>query len=116
MERKKVVLAYSGGLDTSFCVKYLTEDKNLDVYTVTVNLGGFESKELEEIEKSAYEIGAVKHYLVDARMEFYRECIKYMIFGNVLRNNIYPLSVGSERVFQAKMIAVKAREIGAQPG
>ena len=113
MERKKVVLAYSGGLDTSYCVKYLTEDKKLDVYTVTVNLGGFEPKELDDIEKSAYEIGAVKHYLVDGRKEFYGECIKYMIFGNILRNNIYPLSVGSERVFQAKIIAAKVKEIGA---
>ncbi len=113
MENKKVILAYSGGLDTSFCVKYLTEDKKLDVYTVTVNVGGFNAKELEEIEKSAYEIGAVKHYLIDARSDYYRDSIRYMIFGNVLRNNIYPLSVGSERVFQAKMIAQKAREIGA---
>ncbi len=113
MENKKVVLAYSGGLDTSFCVKYLTEDKKLDVYTVTVNLGGFDQKELEEIEKSAYEIGAVKHYLIDARNDYYKDCLRYLVFGNVLRNNIYPLSVSSERAFQAKVIANKVRELGA---
>ena len=93
MENKKVVLAYSGGLDTSFCVKYLTEDRKLDVYTLTVDLGGFTARELEEIEANAYEMGAKKHYLVDASEQYYQECIKYLIFGNVLRNNIYPLSI-----------------------
>jgi len=113
MENKKVILAYSGGLDTSFCVKYLTEDKKLDVYTVIVNLGGFDSKELAEIEKSAYEIGAVKHYMIDARDEYYKQCLRFLIYGNVLRNNIYPLSVSSERAFQAKSIAQMAKKIGA---
>jgi argininosuccinate synthase len=113
MENKKVVLAYSGGLDTSFCVRYLSEDLKLDVYTVTVNLGGFNSKELDEIEKNAYEMGAVKHYVVDAISSYYQQCVRYLIYGNVLRNNIYPLSVSSERAFQAKIIARKVREIGA---
>jgi argininosuccinate synthase len=114
MENKKVILAYSGGLDTSFCVKYLSEDQKLDVHTVTVNLGGFDEDELKDIEKNALGMGAAKHYLIDGTAEYYRQCLRYLIFGNVLRNHIYPLSVSSERAFQAKVVALKAREIGAR--
>ncbi|HLF32973.1 MAG TPA: argininosuccinate synthase domain-containing protein [Cyclobacteriaceae bacterium] len=114
MENKKVILAYSGGLDTSFCVKYLSEDQKLEVHTVTVNLGGFDEDELKDIEKNALGMGAAKHHLVDATAEYYRQCLRYLIYGNVLRNHIYPLSVSSERAFQAKVVALKAREIDAR--
>jgi argininosuccinate synthase len=113
MENKKVVLAYSGGLDTSYCVKYLAEERKLDVHTVTVNTGGFDKKELETIGKKALQMGAKQHFVINAIREYYDECIKYLIFGNVLKYDTYPLSVSSERVFQAKMIAKKARELHA---
>ncbi len=113
MKNNIVVLAYSGGLDTSYCVKYLSEDKNLDVHTVTVNTGGFDKKELELIGKKALEMGAKQHFVINAVREYYDKCIRYLIFGNVLKYSTYPLSVSSERVFQAKMIARKAKELGA---
>jgi argininosuccinate synthase len=113
MENKTVVLAYSGGLDTSYCVKYLSEERNLDVYTVTVDTGGFEQEELEAIGKKSLQMGAREHFVINAIQDYYNECIRYLIFGNVLKYGTYPLSVSSERVFQAKMIARKAREINA---
>ena len=109
----KVVLAYSGGLDTSYCVKYLTEEKKLDVYAITVNTGGFSDEQLQAIEIRSKELG-VKHFIVkDVVQEYYEQCIKYLIFGNVLKNNTYPLSVSAERVFQAIAVAEYAKEIGA---
>ncbi len=109
----KVVLAYSGGLDTSYCVKYLTEEKKLDVYAITVNTGGFSDEQLQAIEIRSKELG-VKHFIVkDVVQEYYEKCIKYLIFGNVLKNNTYPLSVSAERVFQAIAVAEYAKEIGA---
>lgn len=109
----KVVLAYSGGLDTSYCVKYLTEEKNLDVYAITVNTGGFDDEQINAIETRAKELG-VKNYVVKNVVEdYYEKCIKYLIFGNVLKNNTYPLSVSAERVFQAIAVAEYAKEIGA---
>jgi len=113
MANKKVVLAYSGGLDTSFCVKYLTEDKGYEVYSVLVDTGGFTEDELKKVEERAYNMGVTKHHTVRATHDFYINCIRYLIFGNSLRNNTYPLSVSAERVFQAKSIAEYAGKIGA---
>lgn len=109
----KVVLAYSGGLDTSFCLKYLTEEKGLEVHTALANTGGFTPEELEEIERKAYELGAKSHTTIDVTEEYYRQCIRYMVFGNVLRNKTYPVSVSSERTFQALAIVRYARSVGA---
>ena len=114
MSKKKVVLAYSGGLDTSFCVKYLTDDKNMEVHAVTVNTGGFSAEELESIKEKAFRLGAVSYQLIDAVPAYYQQCIRYLIFGNVLRNNTYPLSVSAERMFQALEVAKYAKLIGAE--
>ncbi|MBR6831705.1 MAG: argininosuccinate synthase [Tidjanibacter sp.] len=111
---EKVVLAYSGGLDTSFCVKYLQEELHLEVYTALANTGGFSQEELDTVEKKAYALGAKKHVTLDITEEYYDKCIKYMVFGNVLRNKTYPISVSSERTFQALAIVNYAKEIGAQ--
>jgi argininosuccinate synthase len=113
MSKKTVVLAYSGGLDTSFCVKYLTEDKGYVVHSVLVDTGGFSDQELKEVEERAYFMGVKHHVSIKATNDFYQNCIRYMIYGNTLRNNTYPLSVSAERVFQAKSIAEYARKIGA---
>ena len=113
MSKKTVVLAYSGGLDTSYCVKYLTEDKGYEVYSVLVDTGGFSPDELKSVEERAYAMGVTRHENIFATDDFYQNCIKYMIFGNTLRNNTYPLSVSAERVFQAKSIAEYAKKIGA---
>lgn len=113
MAKKTVVLAYSGGLDTSFCVKYLTEDKGYEVHSVLVDTGGFSPEELQEVETRAYAMGVKHHENVMAVDDFYTNCIRYMIFGNTLRNNTYPLSVSAERVFQAKSIAEYAKKINA---
>lgn len=112
--KEKVVLAYSGGLDTSFCVKYLAEEKNLEIYSAIANTGGFDKEELEDIESKAYELGVRKHISLDVTNRYYQQCIRYMIYGNVLKNNTYPLSVSSERIFQALAIVKYAREIGAK--
>lgn len=113
MEKKKVVLAFSGGLDTSFCVKYLSEDCGYDVYTAIANTGGFSKEELKNIEQRALTLGAKAHATLDITQEYYQKSIKYMIFGNVLRNGTYPISVSSERTFQAIAIINYAKEIGA---
>lgn len=110
---KKLVLAFSGGLDTSFCVKYLKEEKGFDVYTAIANTGGFSEKELQVIEERSYRLGAKKHVTIDVTNEYYEKCIRYMVMGNVLRNNTYPISVSSERVFQAIATINYAKEIGA---
>ncbi len=110
---KKLVLAFSGGLDTSFCVKYLKEEKGFEVYTAIANTGGFTYDELRKIEERAYRLGSVKHVTLDVTGEYYEKCIRYMVFGNVLRNNTYPVSVSSERVFQAMATVNYAKEIGA---
>jgi argininosuccinate synthase len=111
--KEKVVLAFSGGLDTSFCAKYLSEDKGYDVYTAVANTGGFSDEDLKRIEANAYKLGAVKHIALDVTKEYYEKSIKYMVFGNVLRNGTYPISVSSERIFQAIAIIEYAKEIGA---
>lgn len=110
---KKVVLAFSGGLDTSYCVKYLTKELNLEVYSAIVNTGGFSADELAEIERRAYALGVKQHLTLDETGDYYNSCIKYLIFGNVLKNNTYPLSVSAERVYQALAIARYAKEIDA---
>ena len=111
--KEKVVLAFSGGLDTSFCAKYLAEEKGYEVYTAVANTGGFSDVELKIIEEKAYRLGAVKHVAIDVTREYYEKSIKYMVFGNVLRNGTYPISVSSERIFQAIPIINYAKEIGA---
>ena len=111
---EKVVLAYSGGLDTSFCAVYLSKAKQLEVHAVMVNLGGFSEEEIKKTEERAYQLGVKSFHVIDDAENYYEKCIKYLIFGNVLKNNTYPLSVSSERVFQATAIANYAKEIGAK--
>ncbi|HUH19839.1 argininosuccinate synthase [Albibacterium sp.] len=111
--KKKVVLAYSGGLDTSYCVIYLTRDLGLEVHSVLVNTGGFSEEELNQVEKRAYDMGVTSHKTVDEVENYYESSIKYLIFGNVLKNATYPLSVSAERVSQATAIAKYAKEIDA---
>ncbi|MBI1836856.1 MAG: argininosuccinate synthase [Flavobacteriia bacterium] len=106
---KKVILAYSGGLDTSFCVKYLQNEKGLEVYSAFVNTGNYSEEELQAIENRAYELGVKKHINLNKTEEYYTNIIKYLIFGNVLKNNSYPLSVSAERIFQAIAIAEYAK-------
>jgi argininosuccinate synthase len=114
MSKPKVVLAYSGGLDTSFCIKYLTNEKGYEVHALTVDTGGFTNAELEAMEARAYELGAASYKAIDATKNFYEQCIRYLVFGNVLRNNTYPLSVSAERMFQALETANYAKLIGAK--
>jgi argininosuccinate synthase len=113
MMKKKVVLAFSGGLDTSFCCIYLSKDRDLEVHSVIVNTGGFSDEELEQIEQRAYALGVTSHAVVDETLNYYESCIKYLVFGNVLKNATYPLSVSAERVSQATAIAKYVNKIGA---
>ena len=110
---KKVVLGFSGGLDTSYCVKYFTEDKGYEVHSIIVNTGGFDAEELKQIEAHAYILGVKTHTTIDAVENYYNTIIKYLVFGNVLKNNTYPLSVSAERLSQAMHIAEHARKINA---
>ena len=112
MSKKKVVVAFSGGLDTSYTVMKLTEE-GYDVYAACANTGGFSAAQLKENEANAYKLGAVKYVTLDVTQEYYEKSLKYMIYGNVMRNNCYPISVSSERIFQAITIARYANEIGA---
>ena len=105
MSNKIVVLAYSGGLDTSYCIKYLTKEHGYDVHAVIVDTGGFSKEEIADAESKARELGATEFVCLDRSKEYYDESLKYLVFGNVLRNNSYPLSVSAERVFQARAIA-----------
>ncbi|MGK6350265.1 argininosuccinate synthase [Parapedobacter sp. DT-150] len=111
---KKVVLAFSGGLDTSFCCIYLSRDLGLEVHSVIVNTGGFSADELEQIEQRAYSLGVKSHAVADETQNYYDSSIRYLIFGNVLKNATYPLSVSAERVSQATAIAAYAKKIGAE--
>lgn len=110
---KKVALAFSGGLDTSFCVPYLKRERGLEVHTVLVNTGGFTDGEASRIKARALALGAASHTTIDAVEEYYAKGIRYLIYGNVLKNATYPLSVSSERIFQALAVLKHARAIGA---
>ncbi len=112
-KKKKVVVAFSGGLDTSFTVMYLAKEKGYEVYAACANTGGFSEEQLKTNEENAYKLGAVKYVTLDVTQEYYEKSLKYMVFGNVLRNGTYPISVSSERIFQALAIARYANEIGA---
>jgi len=110
---KKLVLAYSGGLDTSYCLKYLKNDLGYEVHTILINTGGFDEAELTAIEKRAYELGSAHHINLDIIDKYYDKAIKYLVYGNVLKNNTYPLSVSAERVFQALETVRYAKSVGA---
>ncbi len=110
---KKVVIAYSGGLDTSYCAKYLSKEENFEVHAVSVNTGGFSEAEIEKIKTNAEKMGVKSYKNIDAVSGFYKKVVKYLIFGNVLKNNTYPLSVSAERIIQALEIVNYARKIGA---
>ncbi len=109
----KVVLGFSGGLDTSYCVKYLTDEKGYEVHSIVVNTGGFDEGELKKIEAHAYQLGVKTHTSFNAIESYYNTIIKYLIYGNVLKNNTYPLSVSAERLSQALQIAAHAKQIKA---
>jgi len=111
--KEKVVLAFSGGLDTSFCAIYLSVEKGMEVHTAIANTGGFSKEELVLIEKKAYSLGVKSHKMIDVTEEYYNKGIMYMVYGNVLRNNTYPISVSSERIFQALAVIEYAKSIGA---
>ena len=111
--KEKVVLAFSGGLDTSFCAIYLSVEKGMEVHTAIANTGGFSKEELDLIEKKAYSLGVKSHKMLDVTSEYYNKGIRYMVYGNVLRNNTYPISVSSERIFQALAVIEYAKSIGA---
>jgi argininosuccinate synthase len=110
---KKVVLAYSGGLDTSFCAVYLSKKIGYEIHAVTINTGGFSAEEIKDIEKRALTLGVHSYTCIDAVKNYYDTCVKYLIYGNVLKNNTYPLSVSAERTIQAKSIADYAKKINA---
>jgi argininosuccinate synthase len=111
--KKKVVLAFSGGLDTSYCVKHLSEDKGYEVHTITVNTGGFDAAELASIESRAKGLGVASHKTVDETKNYYDQVIRFLIYGNVLKNNTYPLSVSAERMSQALATANYAKAVKA---
>ena len=110
---KKVVLAFSGGLDTSYCAKYLSVTLGYEVHAVTINTGGFDKEDEVSLKEKAEKLGVASYRFVDASEKYYNDCVKYLIFGNVLKNNTYPLSVSAERTIQAQTIAEVALEIGA---
>jgi argininosuccinate synthase len=110
---KKVVLGFSGGLDTTFCAKYLTEEKGYEVHSIIVNTGGFSEQELEQVEAHAKKLGVKSHKTVNAVKNYYNSIIKYLVFGNILKNNTYPLSVSAERLSQALHIADYAKHLNA---
>ncbi len=111
---KKLVLAYSGGLDTSYCAKYLSKEEGFEVHAVSVNTGGFSANEIKTMEEKAYQMGVTSYVSIDALTTFYQKVVKYLIFGNILKNNTYPLSVSAERIVQAIEIINHAKKIGAQ--
>ncbi|MGH2646488.1 MAG: argininosuccinate synthase domain-containing protein, partial [Ginsengibacter sp.] len=110
---KKVVIGFSGGLDTSYCVKYFRNELNYEVHSILVNTGGFSKQELKDIEKHAKALGVKTHTTVDAVKSYYDTIIRYLIYGNVLKNNTYPLSVSAERLSQALHIAEHVKKLNA---
>ena len=106
--KKQIVLAYSGGLDTSFCTLHLIE-QGYEVHAVSVNTGGFSQEEVKDLRKRAHDFGAKTFVCLDITEKYYQDCVRYLIYGNVLRNNTYPLSVSSERAFQAMAILQYAK-------
>lgn len=110
---KKVVIGFSGGLDTSYCVKYFVDDLKYEVHSIVVNTGGFSQEDLDHIEKHAKALGVTSHTAVDARKNYYDHILKFLVFGNVLKNSTYPLSVSAERVSQAFEIAKHVKKLGA---
>ena len=111
---KKVVLAYSGGLDTTFCALHLSKDLGHEIHAVLVNTGGFSTKELQDIEQRAHALGVASFRILDVVQDYYQSVIRYLVYGNVLKNDTYPLSVSAERIVQAKSIAEYAKSIGAE--
>ncbi|HLZ89069.1 MAG TPA: argininosuccinate synthase domain-containing protein, partial [Puia sp.] len=109
----KVVLAYSGGLDTTYCAVYLNKVKHLEIHALTVNTGGFSQAEIDQIAARAKALGVASFECVDVTREYYESCIKYLIFGNVLKNATYPLSVSAERMVQAIAVANHVKKVGA---
>ncbi|MEG0163203.1 MAG: argininosuccinate synthase, partial [Mucinivorans sp.] len=112
-DKKKVVLAFSGGLDTSYCAIYLAKERGLEVHAALADTGGFSDEELAKIEKRALALGVKSYVRLDVSHKYYDESIKYMIFGNVLKNSTYPISVSSERISQATAIAEYAVKMKA---
>lgn len=110
---KKIVLGFSGGLDTTFCVKYLAEEKGYEVHSIIVNTGGFSDEELNRIEAHAHALGVASHTTVNAVKSYYDRIIRFLVYGNVLKNNTYPLSVSAERLSQALHIAAHVQQLGA---
>lgn len=110
---KKIVLAFSGGLDTSYCATYLSNELGYEVHAVTVNTGGFDDSDKEKLQQRALDLGVAHYAFLDKTEEFYTKGVKYLLFGNILKNNTYPLSVSAERVFQAVAIANYANSIDA---
>ncbi len=111
--KKKVVVAFSGGLDTTYCVKYLSEDKGYEVHTIAVNTGGFSDNELKRIENHAKSLGVASHIVVDETRNYYDKVIRFLVYGNVLKNGAYPLSVSAERMSQALAVAQHAKKMNA---
>ena len=112
--KNKLVLAYSGGLDTSYCAVHLSQDLDFEVHAVSVNTGGFTQNEIQSIESKAYKMGVSVFKNIEATEQFYQKVVKYLIFGNVLKNNTYPLSVSAERIIQAIEIVEYAKSVNAK--
>jgi argininosuccinate synthase len=109
---QQIILAFSGGLDTTYCAIYLAKEKGLNVHAVTIDTGGFSKEEIIAIEKHAYSLGVKSFTVLDGKNRFYNSCIKFLVFGNVLKNGTYPLSVSAERVIQAILLAEHAKALG----
>jgi argininosuccinate synthase len=110
---KKIVLAYSGGLDTTYCAIYLSQQPDVEIHAVTVQTGGFSDEELNAIRERALSLGVASFEVIDVTRNYYEQCIRYLIYGNVLKNGTYPLSVSAERMVQAMSIAEAAKKLGA---